>query len=112
MTFKALLSLAFLGGVIYTGFKTLPVYVDNYQLQDYIQTQTPYWLTQRVTAETIQRNVVAKAQELGLPVAPANVTVTANAYRVSVSIDYSVPVDLKVHTLQLHFTPSSENRSI
>ena len=31
---------------------------------------------------------------------------------VSISMDYTVPVDLLVYHLDLHFTPSSENKSI
>jgi hypothetical protein len=112
ITFKALLSLAFLAALIFAAIKITPVYVNNFQLHDYIQTQTPFWLAQRASADAIRKNVLAKAQDLDLPVAADDVTVEANQNRVSVSIDYHVPVDLKVYTLQLHFTPSSENRSI
>jgi hypothetical protein len=110
--FKAFLSLAFLVAVIYCAFKIIPVYVDNYQLQDYIQNQTPFWLTQHATAEQVRNNILAKAQDLGLPLAAEQITVEATSVKLGVQIDYQVPVDLKVYTLQLHFTPSSENRSI
>ncbi|MGD1102067.1 MAG: hypothetical protein ABSA59_08365 [Terriglobia bacterium] len=112
ITFKAILSLAFLAALIFASIKIIPVYVNNYQLQDYLQTQTPFWLTQHASADAIRKNVLAKAQDLGLPLAAEDMTVEANPNRVSVSIDYHVPVDLKVYTLRLHFTPSSENRSI
>ena len=112
ITFKAILSLAFLAALIFASIKIIPVYVNNYQLQDYLQTQTPFWLTEHASADGIRNNILAKAQDLDLPMAAENVTVEANPNRVSVSIDYHVPVDLKVYTLRLHFTPSSENRSI
>jgi len=112
ITLKALLSLAFLAAVIYTGIKTIPVYVNNYQLQDYLQTQTPFWLTERVPEETIRKNILAKTQDLDLPVEADDVKVVVSASKVSVNIDYHVPVDLKVYTLPLHFTASSENRSL
>jgi len=112
ITFKALMWLAFLAAVIFTGFKTIPIYINNYEFQDYIQTQTPFWLTQRVPAEAILKNVLAKAQDLDLPLAAEDVTVNANANRVTVSIDYHVPVDLKVFTLPLHFSHSSGNSAI
>jgi hypothetical protein len=112
ITFKAVLSLAFLAAVIFASFKIIPIYVNNYELKDYILNQTPFWLTQRASAEGIRKNILAKAQDLGLPIAEDDVTVEANQNRVSVSIDYHAPVDLKVYTLQLHFTDSSENRSI
>ncbi len=109
---KALLTIAFLGALIFSCIKIIPVYVNNYQLQDYIQNETPFWLTQRASVDAIRRNVMQKAEDLGLPVAAEQVKVEATGNRVGVSIDYTVPVDLKVYTLQLHFTPSSENRAI
>ncbi len=112
ITLKGILTLAFFVAIIYSGAKILPIYVDNYELQDYIQTQTPYWLTQRVSAEAIKKTVLAKAEDLDLPVEEEDITVEANQFKVSVSIDYIVPVDLKLYLLQLHFTPSSENKSI
>ena len=112
ITFKALLSLAFLAAVIYSGVKIIPMYVEDYQLNDYVQTQTPYWLTQHASVDAIQKNVLAKAHDLDLPLAADEVAVEANSDKVTVSLDYHVPVDLKVYTLRLHFTHSNENRSI
>jgi hypothetical protein len=111
-TLKAFLSLAFIAAVIFACVRIIPVYVNNYQFQDYIQSQTPYWLTQHATAEAIRKNILAKAQDLNLPVTEDNVTLDVSGVRVSVNVDYVVPVNLVVCTLPLHFTPSSENRSI
>ena len=112
ITLKAILALAFIAAVIFACFKTIPVYVNNYELQDYIQNQTPFWVTQHATADAVRKNILAKAEDLGLPIVEDNVTVEATSVKVSVKIDYIAPVDLKVYTLQLHFTPSSENRAI
>ncbi len=112
VTLKAILSLAFLGALIFAGFKIIPVYINNYQLNDYVQSQTPFWLTQRASAETIRKNILSKAEELDLPVEEGDVTIEAGQNRVTISVDYRAPVDLKVYTVQLHFTDSSENRAI
>jgi YbbR domain-containing protein len=112
MTFKAILSLAFFAALIFASFKIIPVYVNDYELNDYIQSQTPFWQTQHASADAVRKNVLAKAQDLSLPLAAEEVTVEVTANKVSVTLDYHVPVDLKVYTLQLHFTHSSENRSI
>ena len=112
VTFKAVLSLAFLAALIFAAVKILPVYADNFQLNDFIRNQTPFWLTQRIPADVVRKNILAKAQDLDLPVTDEDLTVEANQNRVVVSIDYHAPVDLKIYTLQLHFTDSSENRSI
>jgi hypothetical protein len=112
ITFKGILSVAFIVAVIYSGSKIIPVYIDNYELQDYIQGQTPFWFNQRVSADVIRKTILAKAEDLDLPVEEEDVTVETNQYKVSINIDYNVPVDLKVYMLQLHFTPSSEDKSI
>ena len=112
ITFKAILSLAFLAALIFFAFKIIPVYINDYQLNDYVQNQAPFWQTQHASADAVRKNVLAKAQDLGLPVAEENVTGVVTANKVSVALDYHAPVDLKVYTLQLHFTHSSENRSI
>jgi len=111
-TAKTIFALGFLAAVIFSCIKIIPVYVNNYQLQDYIQNQTPFWLTQHASSDAIRTNVMAKAQDLGLSLATEQVKVEATTSHVGVSIDYTVPVDLKVYTLQLHFTPTSENRAI
>jgi hypothetical protein len=110
--FKALLAIAFLLIVVFVGFKTIPVYVNSYELDDYIREQTPFWLTQRAHPEAIQKLILAKADELGLPVTADQVKVQAPGMIVIVSLDYTVPVDLVVYTLQLHFAPSAENKQI
>jgi hypothetical protein len=40
------------------------------------------------------------------------IKVLASASLVRISVDYTVPVDLMVYKMELHFTPSSENKSI
>jgi hypothetical protein len=112
ITFKAILSLAFIAAVIYSSIKIIPVYVNDYQLNDYIYNQTPFWVTQHSPEEAILKNVLAKAEALDIPLAAEDVTIDASASKVAVNIDYHVPVDLRVYTLQLHFTHSNQNRSI
>jgi hypothetical protein len=107
VTFKAILSLAFLAALIFACIKIIPAYVNNFQLKDYLQNQAPFWLAQHVSEDGIRKNVLAKTQEMNLPIAAEDITVAVSAERVSVSIDYQVPVDLKVYTLRLHFTASS-----
>lgn len=109
---KAILSIAFLIIVIFCGIKIIPVYVNSYELDDYIRQQTPFWLTQRASADSIQKAILAKAQELDLPVTPEQVKVEVTGALVSVSLEYTVPVDLIVGTLPLHFAPSAQNKQI
>ena len=111
--FKALLSLAFLAAIIFVAIKTIPAYVNNFELQDHVR-QLSVELAVRakpVTPDEIRDEVVAFAQDHGVPVTADDVTVAVTSH-ISTSLDYSVPGDLKVYTLMLHFMPSAENRSL
>jgi len=110
--FKTLFSLALLAAIIFFAIKTLPVYVNNFQLQDHLrQLSTQLAVRSKpVTPEEIRDEVVAYAQDHGIPLVADNVKVTISR-RISINLDYTVPVDLVVYTLRLHFTPSAENQS-
>jgi hypothetical protein len=110
---KAILSLAFLAAVAYAGVKIIPVYVQNYELQDYIRQIAVRATVDRTPAEAVQNNVVAHARDnLRLPITRENVKVQYSGRTITIDIDYTVPVDLKVYTLNLRFTPSAENRAL
>jgi hypothetical protein len=109
---KAVLSLAFLAAVVFCAIKVIPVYVNNYELTDYIQTQNPFWLTQRESSDAVRDHILTKAQDLGLPVQPEDVKVEATHAIVSVSVDYTVPINLLVYTLTKRFQISAENRQL
>jgi hypothetical protein len=96
----------------YTSVKVVPLYINNYELQNYLVEQTPFWVTQRASSDAVRNRVLAKAQELNLPIGKDDVQVEATQAKVVVSIDYTIPVDLVVYTWNLHFTPHSENRAL
>jgi hypothetical protein len=112
-TFKALFALTVLGVVAFVAIKTIPPYVGNYELQDHIRQIAIQAAarTRPITPDEIRNEVIAFAQEQGLPVTAENVKVTITT-KVNIDLDYMVPVDLKVYTMMLHFTPSAEDRSL
>ena len=110
---KALLSLAFLGLVLFCAIKIVPVYVENYELQDYMNQlaveATVHQPQER--PEALQTDIYAKAESLGLPVERQDIKVSVGQ-TVLIDVKYSVDVDLKLYTLPLHFTPSAKNSNI
>ena len=106
---RALFALLVLGAVVYVAVKTVPIYVNNYEVQDYIRQLAIKSSVERVKPEAIQDQVTAHAVEKDLPVTRDDVKVTINSGKVRIDMDYTVPVDLKVYTWPLHFTPSSED---
>ncbi len=110
---KFLMSVAILAAVAFAAIKVIPVYVNNYELEDHIrQLSTQLAVrSQPTTPDEVKNAVVGYAQDHGIPLAAENVRVTVGSH-VVIDLDYTVPVDLVVYTFKFHFTPSAENRSL
>jgi hypothetical protein len=109
---KTIFTLLVLALVVYAGVQVVPAYINNYQLNDYLRSQTPFWLAQHSSSEMVQKAILAKAQDLNLPISAEQIKVEVTGSRVAVAIDYTVPIDLKLYTWALHFTPGAESRSL
>ena len=110
--FKAILVTAILLFIAYAAFKMVPPYVDEYQLNDTMQETAKFASVTRSGEEQIRATVFRKIEELGIPAKKEDVKVTAVNGRVSISVDYTVPIDLMVYKFELHFTPSTSNKDI
>jgi hypothetical protein len=97
---------------IYVAFKLVPPYVSEYQLQDKMQELARFGIVNRYSDEQVRENVFKVVQDLDLPVKREDIKVTVTQATVRISLDYTVPVDLLFYSTELHFSPSSENKSI
>lgn len=109
---RAIVALAILSVLAYVAIKTVPVYVENYELANYLRDLAVRATVQRPSVAALEGEVVARARGLGLPVARENLKVVVTESEVRIDLDYKVPVDLKICTLNLHFAPSTHNRSL
>ncbi len=122
---KAVIYLAILVFIIYSAVKIVPIYVSNYQLsdkmQEYVsnyqlsdkmQEEARFAVVNRRTEEQIRDNIFKVVQELEIPVKRETIMVTASNSIVKISMEYTVPVDLLFYHMDLHFSPSSENKSV
>jgi hypothetical protein len=66
----------------------------------------------RFTEEQVRDNIYRVVQDLEIPVKKEEIKVVATQALVKIDIDYTIPVDLLVYHLNLHFTPSSVNKSL
>ena len=103
------LSLAFL---VYAAVKVVPPYVSEYELSDKMQETARFASVNRNSEEQIRESIMRTIDELQIPAAKEDVKVTAAGGRVSISVDYKVPIDLMVYKFDLHFTPSTANKDI
>ncbi len=109
---KALIVTAILVFGVYAGFKLVPPYSAEYQLNDKIQEIARFGVVERKTEEQIRESVFKTIQDLDIPATRDNIKVTASTSKVAILVDYTVPVDLLFYHVDLHFTPSSENKSL
>jgi hypothetical protein len=110
--FKAIFVLVVLVLGVYCAVKLVPPYVAEYQLADKMQEQARFAIVNRYTEEQIRENVWKVMQDLEIPAKREDIKIVANMQTVKIAIDYFVPVDLLNYHVDLHFTPSSENKSL
>jgi hypothetical protein len=109
---KAVIFLAIVLLIAYSAIKIVPAYVADYQLSDKMQEQARFAVVNRYTEEQIRDNVFKFMQELEIPAKRDAIRVTASSSIVKISMEYTVPVDLFFYHLDLHFSPSSENKAL
>lgn len=110
--FKAILVTAILVFLVFAAVKMVPPYVSEYQLSDKMQETARYASVTRSNPEQIKETVFKEMQDLDIPATKDDLVVKAEAGKVSISLDYRVPIDLIVYKFDLHFTPSSSNKDI
>jgi hypothetical protein len=109
---KAIVYTAIFLLVIYSAVKIVPAYVSEYQLADKMQEQARFAVVNRYTEEQIRDNIFRVVQDLEIPAKREDIKVVSTNSVVRISMQYTVPVNLFFYNLELHFTPSSENKSL
>lgn len=108
---KLIFAIIILALVGWVAFKVIPIYVNNYQLNDDIKQLAIQATVDRSSVEAVQNKVLGYAKDLGLPVAREDVKVQVGT-KVTIDIDYKVPIDLKFYSFDMHFTDSAANNSL
>lgn len=111
-TIKTILILGIMAAAIYAAVKMVPPYVAEYQLADKMQEQARFAVVNRFTEDQIRENVFKVMQDLEIPAKREDIQIVATQQVVKISLDYFVPIDLLSYHVDLHFTPSSENKSL
>ena len=110
--FKAIAFTVVLAFGVFAAFKLLPPYIAEYQLSDKMQEEAKFGVVNRYNEEQIRDTIFKEAQDLDVPIKKEQIKVLASSSVVRISLDYTVPIDLLIYKMDLHFTPSSENKSL
>jgi cell division protein FtsL len=105
---KAVVYLAILVVAVFVAIKIVPVYVAEYQLKDKITEQARFAVVNRYSDEQIKDSIYRTIQDLDIPAKRDDVKVAATNHGLTISVNYSVPVDFLVYQTEINFSPSSE----
>lgn len=109
---KAFLVLAVILLAIISAVKIVPPYFADYQLSDKMQEQARFAVVNHYGEDQIRDNIFKVVQDLEIPVKREAIKVTSNNSLVTISVEYTVPVDILFYHLDLHFAPSSANKAL
>ena len=113
---KMILAVAVVAAIVFSAFKIVPVYVNDYDLKDSMQQEARFMFNPNTgrpkSLDEVRSDIARKAQQLGLPLQSDDIQVAQDGNKVSISADYTISVDLIVYQLSLHFHPQADNTSI
>jgi hypothetical protein len=108
--FGLIVMILLLAAVIFVLVKVVPPRINAYEFKDFMETyaRTDCW---NRTEDQMKKDLLEKAGALDLPVKPENIKIQREGANVKIEAAFDVPVDLKVHTLVLHydFTQNAEH---
>ena len=97
---------------IYTAWKVVPPYVNDYQLADKMQEQSRYAMVNHYTEDQIRESIYKVMLDLDIPAKKEDIKIVSNLNVVKISLEYTVPIDILVYHADLHFSPNSETKSL
>lgn len=105
---KAIIYTMILVAGVYLAFKTVPLYVSDYQLKDKMSEQARFAVVNRYSEDQIRDIIFKTVQDLDIPAKREDIKVEHTNHGIRISLNYTVPVDFMVYQTDLSFAPSSE----
>lgn len=106
---KFLIVLVIFGLMGYAGFKIVPAYVNNYQLQDACESESRLFAAHQKTEDKVRESVWATVQSLSVPIKQDDIKVDIVGKSARVSIQYSITVNLFGFDYTMNFNPTGES---
>lgn len=97
---------------IYVCWLIVPIYINNYQLQDELRNEARFAVFEHKDQSQVQADVYRAARALGLPVTREDIAVVPiyGGYRITVR--YAVRLEILHHNFVLHLHPSADSNSV
>jgi Domain of unknown function (DUF4845) len=111
---KTLLGFLVLAAFVFAGFKIVPVYIENYQFQDSMQTEARFALSgwPKKSEDDIREDLWKEMQKEGIPARKEDLHISVQQSLVNITLDYTVPIDLKLFQWSPEFHLHADNHTI
>jgi len=106
---KAIVWTAILVAFVYVCIRVVPLYVNDYQFQDTMQSAARFASVSRQSPDEIRKNLLKEAEMADMPIRLEDIKVVNRGGRVDIEANYSVTVDLHVYQWTLNFHPTASN---
>jgi hypothetical protein len=103
LTPKRVFFVAFVLVVIFLAKQYVPPLFSRFQFGDSVRQTVKYAAASQKDIEAVRREIVRAAEDQGIPIGPKDVLITKRGLSFSVDIDYSWPIDLRVHKYDMKF---------
>jgi hypothetical protein len=107
---KKLFMLALLAAGVFVGVQYAQVFLTKYQFGDAVRQSVKYAASTRKSPDTVRREVLEKAEELGIAISPKDVHIVKRGPAFNLELSYQMPVNLRVyeHVLTFEVSESGE----
>ena len=109
---KAIIYTAILVIGVFVAFKLVPLYVAQYQLKDKMEEQARFAVVNRYSEDQVRDNIFRVIEDLDIPAKREDIKVPSTTHGISISVDYTVPVDFLVYKTEMNFSSTSEGLDI
>lgn len=107
--FKLIVVLVIFGLIGFAGFKVVPPYVNNYQLQDTCESESRLFAAHQKSDQKVKDSVWAEVQSLSAPITQDQIKVEIIGKTARVSVEYTVTVSLFGFEYTMNFHPVGES---
>ena len=105
---KKLFGLFLLVAGVFVAVQYGAVYLTKYQFDDAVRQTVKYAASTRKGTEDVRREVVDKAEELGLDIGPKDIHITKRGPAFTLELTYTTTVNLRVYQHVLTFDVSEQ----
>ena len=106
---KPFLTIFVIVAVIYLGIKLVPPFFNDWQFQDFIESEARIDTYNMKPEADIRHDLMRSARENDIPITEDMLVVQRGNGSIYIGTKYKVHVDLPGYPVDLEFTPSSKN---